>query len=97
MKKAIAATLVCVAFLLISGNFASAGSEPKPFKLITAPEVKALLQDGKVVVVHVLSEIEYGTQHIPGSINIPIIKMKTTDKLPKDKDTPLVFYCMGKR
>jgi len=97
MKKAIVAILVCVAFLLIGGNFASASSKPEPFKLITAPEVKDLIEDGKVVVVHVLSEIEYGIQHIPGSINIPIVKMKTTDKLPKDKDRPLVFYCMGKR
>ena len=97
MKKTIVATLVCVAFLFIGGNFAFAGSEPEPFKLITAPEVKDLLEEGKVVVVHVLSEIEYGIQHIPASINIPIIKMKTTNKLPKDKDTPLIFYCMGKR
>ena len=97
MKKAIVATLVCVAFLLIGGNFASASSGLEPFKQITAPEVKALLEGGKAVIVHVLSEIEYGIQHIPGSINIPIVKIRTTNKLPKNKNTQLVFYCMGKK
>jgi rhodanese-related sulfurtransferase len=67
------------------------------FKEITAPEVKDMIEEGNVVVVHVLSEIEYGIQHIPDSINIPIVKMKTTDKLPQDLETPLVFYCMGER
>ncbi|MBT6501696.1 MAG: rhodanese-like domain-containing protein, partial [Deltaproteobacteria bacterium] len=51
----------------------------------------------KVLAVHVLSEIEYDIQHIPGSVNIPIHKMKTIGKLPKDKNTPLIFYCMGRR
>lgn len=66
-------------------------------KTITAPEVKDLLENHKGVVVHVLSEIEFEIQHIPGSINIPIHKVSTSDKLPTNLDTPLVFYCMGER
>ena len=97
MKRALRIILVCIAILLLGGNVVSAGSGLEPFKQITAPEVKDLIEGGKAIVVHVLSEIEYNVQHIPGSINIPIVKMKSTDKLPKDKDTPLVFYCMGKR
>ena len=67
------------------------------FKEITAPEVKDMIEEGNVVVVHVLSEIEYGIQHVPGSINILIVNMKTTNKLPQNMETPLVFYCMGER
>ena len=32
----------------------------------------------------------------PYSSNVPIVDMETTDKLPKDRETPLVLYCMGK-
>ncbi|MBT3256963.1 MAG: rhodanese-like domain-containing protein [Deltaproteobacteria bacterium] len=67
------------------------------YKEISAPEVKDMLEGKKVLAVHVLSEIEYDIQHIPGSVNIPIHKMKTIGKLPKDKNTPLIFYCMGRR
>lgn len=69
----------------------------KPYKVITAPEVKAMLDEERALVVHVLSEIEYNIQHIGGDINIPITDMPTTEKLPRDKDKPLVFYCMGER
>jgi rhodanese-related sulfurtransferase len=74
-----------------------AKTEPEGFKKITAPELKHLIDEGKVTVIHVLSEIEYEMQHIEGSFNIPIVKMNTTDKLPEAKETALVFYCMGTR
>ena len=64
---------------------------------ISAPEVKEMLESGQAVLVHVLSRTEYEMQHIPDSINIPIIDVKTTNALPRDKTTPLIFYCMGKR
>jgi len=67
------------------------------FKTITAPELKNMIDEGKVTVIHVLSEIEYEMQHIEGSVNIPIVKMEKTDKLPQSKETALVFYCMGER
>ena len=73
--------------------------EAKPVKVkgISAPEVKEMLESGLAVLVHVLSKTEYEMQHIPDSINIPIINMKTTNALPRDKTTPLIFYGMGKK
>ena len=62
---------------------------------ITAPEVKEMLEKGTAVVINVLSDIEYDVQHITGSISIPVTKLKTSNKLHKDKDMPIVFYCMG--
>ena len=59
--------------------------------------VKHMLDNKSGVVVNVLSDLEYGLQHISGSINIPVNQVETTDKLPKEKGTPLVFYCMGNR
>lgn len=97
MKKLRFPTVIWLAIFLFIAIAGSLSAESEPIVEISAPEVKIMLEKGEAVVIHVLSEIEFNIQHIPGSINIPIIKMKTTDKLPKDKDTPLIFYCMGVR
>jgi len=62
---------------------------------ITAPEVKQMLQDANVYIVNNLSHLEFELQHIAGSINIPFDQMAETGKLPKDKDSPIIFYCMA--
>ena len=97
MKKLRLSTVIWFAMFLFGGLAGSAGAESEGYKEISAPEVKNLIEERKAVVVNLLSQIEYEIQHIPGSINIPIVAVETTDKLPKDKDSPLVFYCMGKR
>ena len=74
-----------------------AWGQQETFFIISAPMVKHMLDNKSGVVINVLSDLEYGLQHISGSINIPVNQVETTDKLPKDKSTPLVFYCMGKR
>jgi len=89
--------LIFILLFLSEGMSFAAETEPAGFKEITAPELKNMIDEGKAVVIHVLSEIEYEMQHITGSINIPITKINSTDSLPKAKDTPLVFYCMGTR
>lgn len=88
-----------IVFLSASLIFVSMGycEEKAVFKDITAPEVKHMLDNGIAKVYNVLSRIEYEMQHITGSSNIPVSKMRTTDKLPEDKGTPVVFYCMGKQ
>lgn len=62
------------------------------YKIVTAPEVKKMRDDGKLIV-HTLSRIEYQVQHIPGSINIPVSEIASSKELPKDKQTPILFYC----
>jgi rhodanese-related sulfurtransferase len=69
--------------------------EIEAYKEISAPEVKDRLEREKALAVHVLSEIEYNIQHIPGSINIPITNMETTSKLPKDKDSTADLLLYG--
>lgn len=63
-----------------------------PYKVVTAPEVKKMREEGKLIV-HTLSRIEYEVQHIPGSINIPFNEISSTNKLPAEKAVPVVFYC----
>jgi len=97
MKKLRLSPVICFAIFLFGAMIGSAGAKSDGYKEISAPEVKNLIEEQKAVVVNLLSKIEYEIQHIPGSIVIPIIDMETTDKLPEDKNTPLVLYCMGKR
>ena len=80
--------------LLAAVSLTSAGPSPS---IITAPEVKQLMESGDALLVHVLSRLEYQFQHIPSSINISIDKVRESKKLPANKNTPIVFYCMGHR
>ncbi|MBN2090785.1 rhodanese-like domain-containing protein [candidate division KSB1 bacterium] len=49
--------------------------------------------DKKLLVIDTLSPLEYRECSIINSINIPYEKLATTDKLPPDLETRLVFYC----
>ena len=89
--------VVWFAIFLFGAMVSSTRAGTEDYKEISAPEVKDMIDKGDAMVIHVLSRIEYEMQHIPGSINIPIIEIKNTDKLPQDKGRPIVFYCMGKR
>ncbi len=90
--------LTALSLLLVQPVLAS---EPTPnldgFSIISAPMVKHMLDANTGMVINVLSDLEFDMQHISGSINIPISNLETTDQLPKDPNTMLVFYCMGKR
>ncbi len=38
------------------------------------------------------TDISFRVEHIPGAVSIPVGEIQTTDKLPKDKETPIVVY-----
>ena len=76
-------------------SLAIAEKEDERFSKITAPEVMAEIADGDMLIVNVLSKLEYKMQHIPGSVNIPLNEFGVTNKLPEDKDYPIIMYCMG--
>ena len=88
-------TLACIA--LISHALAQEAEEaPNQWPIISTEELHTLQQSGtKFLLVDVLPNILYDEAHIPGSINIPVGAIHTTPNLPKDKNTLLVFYCMG--
>jgi rhodanese-related sulfurtransferase len=66
------------------------------FTIILTGELKSKLDaKEKLVLVNALTDIEFAMEHIPGSINICEDDIKTTDKLPQDKETLIVFHCMG--
>jgi len=84
--------------LLWSASAVSAEPEtPANLPVISAPEVKFMLEQGQLTLVNSLSRIEFEIQHIPGSINVPVTEMGQSDQLPADRSQPIAFYCMGRR
>ncbi len=60
---------------------------------VQAPELRALMDSGKVLVVFPLSRIEFNNLHIPGSVYIPLTNL--AKGLPADKTGAIAFYCLG--
>jgi rhodanese-related sulfurtransferase len=69
----------------------------KPEEKIDKAGLKKLMAEKKnLVIVDARPVPRYEEGHIPGAIVMPAAAFdKLVDKLPKDKTTPLVFYCVG--
>jgi rhodanese-related sulfurtransferase len=67
------------------------------FPVISAEDVKTWMRGKqKVVLIDTRLPEEYQQAHLPGAVSIPAERMKLeAKKLPKDKATPLIFYCRG--
>ena len=63
------------------------------FPDISTQDLKAKLDaGGNFLLLNPFSDIEFDMVHIPGSVNIPIGEIATSDKLPQDKETLIVCY-----
>jgi rhodanese-related sulfurtransferase len=64
---------------------------------VSADQVHAaLVAKPAAVVVDARSAQEYEQAHIPGAISLPAERTKAeAARLPRDRRTPLVFYCRG--
>lgn len=65
--------------------------------VIGADQVREWMNGGKeVLLIDVRTPEEYRKGHIPGAVNIPAERVIDEQaKLPKDRTTPLIFYCRG--
>ena len=65
--------------------------------VVTAEDVLALRKGPrKALVVDARTPAEYRQVHIAGAINLPPERIAAeAARLPKDRATPLVFYCRG--
>lgn len=65
--------------------------------VIDADQLKAWIDQGKkMLLVDSRVASEYKESHIPSAVNIPAPVMdQYREKLPKDLNYPLVFYCNG--
>ena len=97
MKSSLISTTVIglttiVLFFLVSAH---AGAASLGVRKISALEVKYMMANEQVLVINALSKIEHDIQHIDGSVNIPLVELEDSNKLPEDKEAILIFYCMG--
>jgi rhodanese-related sulfurtransferase len=76
--------------------------------VIELPALRALLAGGKAVLVDTRSPLNFGKGHVPGALSIGYKELSAfsesfdasvdsfdMQRLPQDKDTPLVFYSDG--
>ena len=88
----------CITIVFLTSIFVLMGANgwAKKFPDLTANTLKTKLDSGeKLLLINPLSDIEFNEGHIPGSVNIPLQQIITTDKLPPDKDIFIVTYCLG--
>jgi len=65
------------------------------FPDISVPEVKALAESKKAVIIDVNGTESYAKGHVPGALDYAVIERKLASVLPKDKNTLIVAYCGG--
>ncbi len=82
---------------LLGFLFITAASAVAQFPVIDSEQLKSWMHGKqKAVLIDARPAEEYQQAHIPGAINIPADRMKTEAlRLPKDKTTPIIFYCRG--
>lgn len=69
----------------------------KHWEVVSTADLRSLRErEPDLVLVNVLPRIIHDQAHIPGSVNIPLGAVATSQALPDDKETRLVFYCMGR-
>jgi rhodanese-related sulfurtransferase len=77
--------------------FFTAATSLAQFPIIDAEQLKSHMRGSqKAVLIDARPAEEYQQAHIPGAINIPPELMKEErTQLPKNKKTPIIFYCRG--
>ena len=85
-----------VGFLLGFLFFASSAAVAQA-PVISARDVKSRMTGKqRVVLIDARTADEYRAGHIPGAINIYAESIKVNAaRLPKDRSTPIIFYCRG--
>lgn len=85
-------------FLFVFGMFLSLSQAVHAqYLVVGAEQVRERLTDGsKVMLIDTRTPDEYREGHIPKAVNIQPDNMQGNRKrLPKDKSTPIIFYCRG--
>ena len=84
--------LLSIIVLLVAASCGPANAND-----VNAEELKKMMsEDTRLLVVDTRTEYEYKLGHIPKAINISQDKFYMLETLlPKEKDTPIAFYCRG--
>ncbi len=67
-----------------------------PSKVIKVDEIKKIYDEKSALIIDCRPAGRYNEGHIPGAIHIWFAEFdKHIDKLPKDKNAPIIYYCQG--
>ena len=83
---------------VFAGGFPAWMKVPGNYACVEASYVKQQMDSGKklVLVDARPKRARYDKGHLPGALSIPYRKFdKFKHLLPKDKNTPIIFYCQG--
>ncbi len=77
--------------------FLTAATSLAQFPIIDAAQLKSHMRGSqKAALIDARPAEEYQQAHIPGAINIaPELMKEERAQLPKNKKTPIIFYCRG--
>ncbi len=105
---ALAATLISLPGLALALDKPDTPISLKGGTVIDLPALRALLATGKAVLVDTRNPLNFGKGHVPGALSVgykelsaysedfdPKVDSFDMQRLPQDKDTPLVFYSDG--
>ncbi len=69
------------------------------FDMFRSPDINSGVQQFNstpgAVLIDVREEDEYAQGHIPGSINIPLSRLRDVEDAVDDPDTPLFVHCLS--
>lgn len=89
------ATLLLTMAALLGGIVEHVQAEQE-WRTISAHVLKQMIDgDKEIYLVNVLPKIMFNAGHIEGSVNVPMGELESWPQWPKEKDTALIFYCMG--
>jgi rhodanese-related sulfurtransferase len=85
---------LCLSIVILMVTFSCGPSQASD---INAEELKKMMSENtRLLVVDTRTEFEYQLGHIPKATNISQEKFYMLETLlPKEKDTPIAFYCRG--
>jgi hypothetical protein len=64
---------------------------------LSTPDLQsALNQNSDTILINVLPKIIFDNRHIKGSINVPLGQLASINEIVKEKNAPIIFYCMGR-
>ena len=97
MKKAILSLLVITLFIMNSCVQCSVSHTGGNFRRVDVAEFKEFIANPDVQLVDVRTAEEYNAGHIPGSVNIDVLKGHEELAATLDPERPVALYCRSGR
>lgn len=92
-------TRLLIGCLIVAGLtlfFGGSSQATSDIRQIDTSELQSMMaQNREICLINVLPKIIHDAKHIPGSLNVPLGRIRDSNALPEKLDSLLVFYCMG--